>query len=158
MIWTLFRSSGNFPDRLETFQIIQTQFKIIQTLFRLSRHISKLSGHFRIIRKLSRSPQVPGTFLDHWALFRFNLETFSRLSGYCLESTETFQIIRTRDVDRILKSRIKSDLKSRIKSDLKSRINRIYPIFLTGRKPLLSWSFLDGSHLCRTSGSRVISV
>ena len=38
-----------------------------------------------------------------------------------------------RAVDRILKSRIKSDLKSRIKSDLSD--------FLTGRKPLLLWSF-----------------
>ena len=35
--------------------------------------------------------------------------------------------------NRILKSRIKSDLKSRIKSDLSD--------FLTGRKPLLLWSF-----------------
>ena len=41
--------------------------------------------------------------------------------------------IMTRAVDRILKSRIKSDLKSRIKSDLSD--------FLTGRKPLLLWSF-----------------
>ena len=39
----------------------------------------------------------------------------------------------TRTVDRILKSRIKSDLRSRIKSDLFD--------FFTGRKPLLLWSF-----------------
>ena len=39
----------------------------------------------------------------------------------------------TRAVDRILKSRIKSDLRSRIKSDLFD--------FFTGRKPLLLWSF-----------------
>ena len=43
------------------------------------------------------------------------------------------QALLTRAVDRILKSRIKSDLKSRIKSDLSD--------FLTGRKPLLLWSF-----------------
>ena len=44
-----------------------------------------------------------------------------------------FSGIVTRAVDRILKSRIKSDLKSRIKSDLSD--------FLTGRKPLLLRSF-----------------
>ena len=38
-----------------------------------------------------------------------------------------------RAVGRISKSRIKSDLKKRIKSDLSD--------FLTGRKPLLLWSF-----------------
>ena len=41
--------------------------------------------------------------------------------------------VLTRAVDRILKSRIKSDLKNRIKSNLSD--------FLTGRKPLLLWSF-----------------
>ena len=40
---------------------------------------------------------------------------------------------RIRAVDRILKSWIKSDIESRIKSDLSD--------FLTGRKPLLLWSF-----------------
>ena len=49
--------------------------------------------------------------------------------------------VSTRAVDRILKSRIKSDLKSRIKSDLKSRIKSDLSDFLTGRKPLLLWSF-----------------
>ena len=47
----------------------------------------------------------------------------------------------TRAVDRILKSRIKSDLRSRIKSNLKSRIKSDLTDFLTGRKPLLLWSF-----------------
>ena len=41
--------------------------------------------------------------------------------------------IPTRAVDRIFKSQIKSDLKSPIKSHLSD--------FLTGRKPLLLWSF-----------------
>ena len=46
----------------------------------------------RIVRKLSRSPQhisrSSGFFLDY-------LDTFSRLSGHCLDRTETFQIIHT---------------------------------------------------------------
>ena len=44
---------------------------------------------FRIVRKLSRSPRhisrSSGLFLDY-------LDTFSRLSGHCLDRTETFQI------------------------------------------------------------------
>ena len=47
---------------------------------------------FRIVRKLSRSPRhisrSSGLFLDY-------LDTFSRLSGHCLDRTETFQIIHT---------------------------------------------------------------
>ena len=91
MIWTLFGSFGNFPDCLETFQIIQTQFQIIQTLSRLSRHISELSGYLQV-QKLSRSPQHISRssvlFLDY-------LDTFSRLSQHCLDRTETLQIIHT---------------------------------------------------------------
>ena len=51
--------------------------------------------------------------------------------------------------NRILKSLIKVRCPSRFKSFFE---------FLTGRKPLLLWSFWDASHLCRISGSRVISV
>ena len=49
--------------------------------------------------------------------------------GLFINEFITFGGIETRAVDRILKSRIKSNLKSRIKSDLSD--------FLTGRKPLL---------------------
>ena len=49
-------------------------------------------GTFRIVRKFSRSPQhisrSSGLFLDY-------MDKFSRLSGHCLDRTETFQIIHT---------------------------------------------------------------
>ena len=45
----------------------------------------------------------------------------------CMPNTLLSVRVHTRAVDRILKSRIKSDLKSQIKSDLSD--------FLTGRKP-----------------------
>ena len=49
-------------------------------------------GTFRIVRQFSRSPKhiskSSGLFLDY-------MDTFSRLSGHCLDRTETFQISHT---------------------------------------------------------------
>ena len=90
---TLFRSSGNFPDYPETFQIVRTgyfpdnsntffyhpdTFHIIRT------HFVDYPDTFQIVRKLSRSS---GHFPDE-------PDTFSRLSGHfyldILCSTRTF--------------------------------------------------------------------
>ena len=72
-------------DRPEIFQII---------IFSLDYPDTSLNypDNFRIIRKLSRSPQhisrSSGLFLHY-------LDTFSRLSRHCLDRTETFLIIHT---------------------------------------------------------------
>ena len=47
---------------------------------------------FRTVRKLSRSPRHISR--SSW-LFLDYLDTYSRLSGHCLDRTETFQIIHT---------------------------------------------------------------
>ena len=101
-IWDFFDGhffDGHFLDRPETFQIA---WKLSRS-YRHSSRSYKLSldyldaflnylGTFRIVRKLFRSPRhisrSSRLFLDY-------LDTFSRLSGHCLDCTETFQIIRT---------------------------------------------------------------
>ena len=88
LINPLFRSSGRFPDHLDTFQIIRT-------LFRSSGHFSDHLVTFQIIWTLFRSS---GHFSDHleafqiiWTLFN---EKFSyhpntvRLSGHSLDYLE----------------------------------------------------------------------
>ena len=78
LINPLFRSSGRFPDHLDTFQIIRTLFRssgrfsdhlvtfqIIWTLFRSSGHfsdhleLSVLLNTFQIIRKFSDHAELP---------------------------------------------------------------------------------------------------
>ena len=73
--------SGNFPDHADIFLSLD----FLDTFL-------NYPDTFRIVRKLSRSPwhisRSSGLFLDY-------LDTFSRLSGHCLDCTETFQIIHT---------------------------------------------------------------
>ena len=69
--------------------------------------------------------------VSRYIFFFCEIYSFSFVS--CLGFLNDMSWISTRAVDRVLKSQIKSDLKSRIKSDLSN--------FLTGRKPLLLWSF-----------------
>ena len=47
---------------------------------------------FRIVRKFSKSPQHISRSSD---LFLDYMDSFSRLSGHCLDRTETIQIIHT---------------------------------------------------------------
>ena len=53
---------------------------------------------------------------------------------------------------RITSRAVDSDSKKSNKSRMPKSLSFLSDL-LTGRKPLLSWSFLDVSDLCRTSGS-----
>ena len=81
----------------------------------------------RATSKSSPPPEIFFSTSELWIIFRSSPRVLDIL-GFC-----QFAGVSTRAVDRILKSRIKSDLKSQIKSDLSDS--------LTGRKPLLLWSF-----------------
>ena len=140
---------------MSTFEHIWTCFEQVWTYFNtFEKVLKKFEHNWTYLNALERGTSHLNKFeLDTFQHIWTNLNKFEQVWTHLKKfwtSLNTIEHIWTRAVE--------SDFKKSNKSRMIFIPFSDFIRFLTWGEPLLLWSFQDASHLCRTSGSRVISV